>query len=220
MNKYRCENNEKINGSGAYMGKSIEIIRHNLKYIIFAGVLLFVGAVIGGILGDQLYGFIEEQLSKIQELGEKISANGNPLYASWVIFWNNLQAALVFIILGSVFGIMPFLGLLLNGMLIGVVLSLVGDTAISSLMVFAVGVLPHGIFEIPAILIAGGFGLKLGTVWLKPIAGMKRWESFKYTWAEILDIIVFVVMLLVVAALIEGLITPLLMNIFIGQLSV
>jgi len=198
----------------------MEIIRHNCKYVIFAGVLLFVGAVIGGILGDQLYGFIEEQLNKIQDLGDKITANGNPLYASWVIFWNNLQAALMFIILGSFFGILPIFGLLINGVLIGVVLSMVGDTALSSIMLFIVGVLPHGIFEIPAILIAGGFGLKLGTVWLKPIAGMNRWESFKYTWTEVLNIIVFIVILLGVAALVEGLITPVLINVFLGELIV
>ncbi len=197
------------------MRDGIKAISHNKQYIIFAGMLLLIGGVAGVFFAEQLYSYIASQLDKIQQLGDKISASDNPLYGSWVIFLNNLIATFTFIILGSLLAIVPFMGLLVNGAMIGVVLNIVSETGISflsALGMFVVGILPHGIFEIPAILIAGGFGMKLGIVWIRPLSGLGRWESYKKVWAEVYKVLPVLMGLLLTAALVEGLVTPILIQ--------
>ncbi|OEF97896.1 stage II sporulation protein M [Desulfuribacillus alkaliarsenatis] len=202
------------------MGNSLAVIKENKSYIILAGILFFLGTAVGVIFAEQMFAHIEQELGKIQDLGQQIAEKGSPLYASWVIFWNNLRAAIMFIAIGSLFGIVPIMGLAINGVLIGVVLSLVGEAGVSPILLSIVGLLPHGILEIPAILIAGGMGIKLGFVWLKPLPNLTRWESYKHVWGEVGKLAVLLFVLLLVAAFVEGFVTPLLIHLFIGDVGI
>ncbi len=77
-----------------------------------------------------------------------------------VIFLNNSFIAFLSVILGLIFAIFPFLVLLSNGFLLGVMLSFVHSVA--GWQTFLALILPHGIIEIPAVLLAGAAGLKIG----------------------------------------------------------
>ena len=114
------------------------------------------------------------------------------------IFWNNLQAGFISILFGSLAGIFPVFSSAMNGYLIG----FVSRHAVEA---NGIGVLwrlvPHGIFEIPAILFSMGIGLKLGV----DIFTKKGRESWKKDFVEAMRFFVFVVFpLLLVAGLIEG----------------
>jgi len=119
------------------------------------------------------------------------------------------------ILLGSLFAVFTLFAMLVNGLMIGVVFALASTHAGSSLLDMIVfGLMPHGIFELPAIFIAAAFGIKLGRVLLWPLAGKTRWESYKGVWREVWQVSWLLLLLLVVAAGVEGMITPVLLETF------
>jgi stage II sporulation protein M len=72
----------------------------------------------------------------------------------------------------------------------------------SSGLTSLLNLLPHGIFELPAIFISLGLGLKLGTTWFKKNIA----ETFrKYFWESLRVFVWIILPLLSVAAIIEGL---------------
>jgi stage II sporulation protein M len=111
------------------------------------------------------------------------------------IFLNNLKAGFMAMVLGIFFGIFPLVACVVNGYLLGFV-------AREAVMVDGIFVmwkiLPHGIFELPAIIFAIGIGLKVGLSVFN--------ERVRYNFREGMRFFVFVVFpLLVVAGIIEGL---------------
>jgi len=112
------------------------------------------------------------------------------------IFFNNLKASFLAIIFGIGFGIIPFFMGVMNGYIIGFVArETVALEGIFVLWKF----LPHGIFELPAILLSIGIGFKIGTDLFR------QNQKFKYNLREGLRFFVFVVFpLLLVAGIIEG----------------
>lgn len=179
-------------------------------YIIMAALLLLVGWVCGSIitlvfpaLVEQIFG---EVLGMISELGERIFITEGGLTGTVTLFWHNVRAVIGMAALGLAFGIFPLLGILANGALLGVVMAMAlksGDLA-----VFFVGILPHGIFEIPALIIAAGTGLYLG--WGRFGTG---WQGLSDAVRKSVDPIILASALLVLAAFVEVNITPLLLSV-------
>jgi stage II sporulation protein M len=114
------------------------------------------------------------------------------------IFFNNLKSAFLGMIFGIFIGVFPVIVTLANGYLLGYISSLaVKEGGAISLL----SLLPHGIFELPAIFIALGLGLKLGTVLFQK----KLDKSFNEFFINSIRIFVFIVLpLLMIAAIIEG----------------
>ncbi len=75
---------------------------------------------------------------------------------------------------------------------------------------FLVGILPHGIFEIPALLIAGGLGLLLAEELYHELKGRGDAAQMAETLGR--TFLLIVIPLLAVAAIIESFITPQLLN--------
>ncbi len=114
------------------------------------------------------------------------------------IFLNNLKAASVAVVTGPLFGIIPVLQTVANGVIIGVVVQRAAETA--GVLMTMLALLPHGIFEIPAMLISWGLGLWLG-LWpfnKNNIKFRTRVSMAARAWLR------YVVPLLAAAALIEG----------------
>jgi len=114
------------------------------------------------------------------------------------IFLNNLQASFLGLTLGLLLGIFPVFFAIFNGYILGVIASLTvnQEGLISLLKLF-----PHGIFELPAVFISLGMGLKLGAF----IFQKKKKEFFKKNMVNSIKTFLFVILpLLLVAAIIEG----------------
>jgi uncharacterized membrane protein SpoIIM required for sporulation len=78
------------------------------------------------------------------------------------IFLNNIKSSLAAIIFGIALGIIPVLVIMINGYVLGFVASMVvAEEGIGVLW----RLLPHGVFELPAVFISIGLGLKLGLFW-------------------------------------------------------
>ncbi|MEM0490214.1 MAG: stage II sporulation protein M [Ignisphaera sp.] len=93
-----------------------------------------------------------------------------------------------------------------NGFIVGMVIMLVIMTEGSPLLGF-VAIAPHGVFELPAILMASAFGTKLGIDFWKYVFKRNR-EDIAKTLKILPKIILIIVLLLLVASLIESFITP------------
>ncbi len=136
-----------------------------------------------------------------------------PLYsASGVVtVWGHNLRTMLLATLGAIFsfGILGILILMLPFMLIGYFLAVMTSAGYSPLLFFAAFVLPHGIFEIPAIVLVGAALLHLGATLMTPSQGRtlgEAWLDALATWAKIL--LGLVVPLLLAAALVEVLFTP------------
>ncbi len=85
------------------------------------------------------------------------------------IWGHNLQAIVVILLLGLFsFGVLGALVYLLNMGIIGAVLALIRAMGGSPLKVGMFGILPHGIFEIPALILASAAILYIGIVLVTP----------------------------------------------------
>lgn len=129
------------------------------------------------------------------------------------LFLHNAQAAG----LSALYGLLPFvffplLSLVLNGVVVGGVLAVVQATgAANVLLMVLLGLLPHGIFELPAILM----GMGLGMVICLHISGSILKKSWAIPLEELLGHLVrlyllIILPLLAAAAVIETYITPVL----------
>ena len=77
------------------------------------------------------------------------------------IFLNNTLKTVLAILLGSVFGIIPVVFLLANGIALGVVFSLSAQSR--GVWLSLLSIVPHGILELPAVFLGTSIGLMIGT---------------------------------------------------------
>ena len=121
-----------------------------------------------------------------------------------LIFSNNATKAFGAMFFGIVFGIIPVIFILFNGYVIGVIAGVFLSTH-ATIKILATGLLPHGIFEIPAVVFAAAYGIFLGEMFLKYLRNKTR---FKPSLKRALSVYFTVVIpLLAVAALVEVFIT-------------
>ncbi|OCT10887.1 hypothetical protein A8709_04100 [Paenibacillus pectinilyticus] len=137
-----------------------------MKHYFIVVVLVFgFSFYLGWANSGQYSHFLEGQLAGLKPTINTINASDNPqLWLFVLIFLNNAIKSVVIVFTGLLLGILPLFMIIANGMILGYVLSL--QTNGSTLTVVLKGILPHGIIEIPVILIACAYGLKLGMlVW-------------------------------------------------------
>lgn len=143
------------------------------KYYLLFACFLFLGSLIYGILFfDQVQSLMKgtgifEQLEQVRKNIEQTPTFVNTFR---IIFFNNVSVSLIAILSGFVFGVYPVMILVNNGLLISVVMmSGAAKTNIHPIILFLSMVLPHGIFELPAILIGAALGMHLGLAVIRAI---------------------------------------------------
>ncbi|RLF94258.1 hypothetical protein DRN45_03725 [Thermococci archaeon] len=200
----------------------MELLKRNKSFIL-VGVILFV---IGGIAGYTVY-LNNPDLANLEGssifsgLEQKISffQNLNIIGKIIFIFLNNLLVALISVFLGAILGLFPIFIALMNGFVVGIVAGKVLES--NGIGYLLVGLVPHGVFEIPAILIAIGLGLKFGYLIISTIISILLGKStkdneFKLFIRELKPAFKIILILLCIGAFVEILITPLLITIIGG----
>jgi uncharacterized membrane protein SpoIIM required for sporulation len=125
--------------------------------------------------------------------------------ASSYIMTNNLTVSFVTFAGGILFGLGTFFYLYVNGMTLGVISAACHQYGMSILLWSFVA--PHGALELPAILIAGGAGFRLGHAMLFP--GGYRWkESVARGGVEATRLVSGVIPMLMIAGTLEGFFSP------------
>ena len=181
---------------------SLGYIKESKNYV-YSVIFLFLA---GGLAGFLFPGYFENYISGVirdlLDRTEGLSAIGLILF----IFQNNLTSAFISIVSGIAFGVIPVISILVNGVLLGFVL----NKAIAIEGIITVWrLVPHGIFELPAIFIAVGLGVKLGTFWFVG-KGKIRKELYRRLFESLKVFLTIILPLLVIAAIIEGLLIAIL----------
>jgi stage II sporulation protein M len=175
------------------LNESIDYIAEQRKYIYLVTLVFFASAVFGFISSDQL-----EFLNKfLREIADK-TAGLDLLEMIWFIFSNNVTSAVAGLVLGIFFGIFPFFNAIFNGTILGYVYSKAAPIAGYAVIW---RLLPHGIFELPAIFISLGLGVHLGMSFFV----RARFKTIRQRMNDSLKaFLVIVVPLLALAAIIES----------------
>jgi stage II sporulation protein M len=181
----------------------------SIRIYIAVSVFTFVlSAVLGYMAAAADPSFADNWMKELSML--KWIMDLSPPLIMLVIFLKNLAACAMSVLLGLGLGIMPLLVVTSNGILIGVV-SYTALQRASPLFLLA-GILPHGIIELPVVLISIAMGFRLGHLLILSLLGedVSLVEEVK---TSIRLLFMRFAPLLFVAAAIETFITPLVMSV-------
>ncbi len=191
-----------------YEGLLEYLYRTNEKYLMLS-TFIFLGSL---FLGYFLAGFFDPILSVLVDQFRRSIQQGDIRITTLSIFFHNLYTALLIYIGGVILGIFTAIFISINGLFIGYFATKnpAGD--------FLLLLLPHGIFEIPALIIAGAAGFRLSSFithfmrdlitesWYGPFSEKLR-LFFDKNFQELKDsltIFIIAVILLFIAAVIEA----------------
>ncbi|WP_445002220.1 stage II sporulation protein M [Exiguobacterium alkaliphilum] len=158
---------------------------------------------------------IDEILTQIGDMFESrgLTFDTSPFDTMVALFVNNTRVALLAFVLGMIPLFIPYAFVVINAAIIGLVAMIVAFAGESVLRVLALGILPHGITEISAILLGAAMGLSLNRhIWQK-MQGKETDVTLKALFFVGLKMfLVVVVPLLAISAVIEAYVTPLLLQ--------
>ncbi len=127
------------------------------------------------------------------------------------IFLNNYLSTLLALLIGLAFGLGPVLFLVVNGFAMGILISFA--SAKVGLYKIGLAIVPHGIFEVPALLIASSYGLWWG---VKNYRRIRYRDCFREHFALPMKRFLHVVVpLLLIGAFVEAYITPFVIRTFL-----
>lgn len=186
------------------------------RYIMFTVCLFIIAVGLGYFLFWQnpklVAANIEKFLGNILRISRAMSSKSK-LYVTGLIFQNNIKALLFMMFGGVFFGLVPFFAILFNGFAVGIVMAMNLYQGRSLAFILA-AMLPHGILELPVIMLAASFGMKLGFELIFPYS-KNRPKALKQNLKDSLLALGILVPLLFVAAAIEAMVTPYLAKKFI-----
>ncbi len=191
-----------------------------LPMAITASILaaaLLVGAAMSHRFSftDQAFSLVSLQ-SQLREGLKNIplfSVGGIP-----VIWLHNLRAIFIATLLAMLsFGVLGLLVIMLPLGISGYLAGTVASAGVSPLVFLAAFIAPHGILEIPALIISGAAILRLGATLITPAHGRTIGEAWLIALADWLRVFVaLVVPLMLGAAALEVLVTPRLAQLLLG----
>lgn len=192
-------------------------VKNNGSWLILSCIFFAAGfAVALTALGSnpQVLELIFVQMEKLMKLGEDIYA-AHPLQGIYMILLNNVVASFGIILFSFLLGLPSLFSLFGNGTLLGAVAVLMAEQGISFPVFFFIGVMPHGIFELPAFFISASLGLKIGYHIVFPLPGETRVNSLRILVREVMHMAPVILLLLVAAACIEVVVTPFILRFFL-----
>lgn len=135
------------------------------KHYLIASTLVFMIGIYLGFSSENLQEILAQQVEGIRNLAQLIDKmNHTQLWLFIFIFFNNLLKALMFIGLGAFFGLFPLYSLIMNGMILGFLAHTTQASGGDLTQMIVKGILPHGIIELPAIILASAYGMRFGFI--------------------------------------------------------
>ena len=183
----------------------------NWVLVLLSSLTFLLGLSIGGWIGlmgemryaARLLGFI-----RTGRLREEFQWPFSPFTGFYIAFYN-WKLALASSTAGYAACIPVLLFLFTNGLIVGLVAALIGNAWMA-----LAALLPHGVIEVPAFLIASACGLRMGLIYLAyrrrdltPEEAVKALRTCIYA-------LVGLIPLFLIAGLVEALVTPLVMRLY------
>jgi stage II sporulation protein M len=144
------------------------------------GCLLFAAGAWLGAVNDGFHSMLGGQMNQVRDLARTLQESANPTLSFFLfIFFNNAVKALIVMASGVILGAVPVFFLVMNGMVLGYLWTIEAADAgtQATLLHFMKGILPHGIIEIPVVILAAAYGMKLGGYFY-------RWIGLSWTGGE------------------------------------
>ena len=180
----------------------------NIPFHFISAILIFSGFLWGVDVATT--GLRDVILSSGYEVGRI-----NPDFQSIVppflgidISFNNWQVSLATAFAGL--GLLPtVIGLVFNGFILGVVSQLTPNYTM-----FLAAIVPHGVLELPAFVLAGSLGLRLGVDVLKTIPTRGISNQLRKDIKQSLYVVIGLAPIFLIAGLIEAVLTPYIMSLY------
>jgi len=191
------------------------VVNH-LPFLLLAAFALFASSVLTALvilkrpevasawLGENLMAILQEVAQRHKPGVDWLPLMGRP-FAFWVILLNNLRVALI----GYGFGMIAMLPslyvLFVNGKIVGGAVAFGYQFGtLGELLGF---LLPHGVIELPAFLLAAAAGLAVGYRWLCP-GDLPRFAAMVEASRKSVPLVLGALLMLLYAAFIEAFLSP------------
>ena len=192
-----------------------QTLRRHGRLLALAAALMLIPALIGALLTlvrpDTLELVSPELAAAVQALAERheggadfLPSDIRPL-ASSLIMTNNLQVSFLAFAGGILIGLLTLQVLIYNGFMLGALGA--GISRTPAAIYFWSFVAPHGVIEIPTIIISAAAGLLLALAIIEP-GEYSRLDALKLAGRQAAVLMFGVVIFLVFAGLIEGFFSP------------
>lgn len=178
------------------LGRMTAFVRRTPGTHLVAVGLLVSGFALGWLAANPFVGAIEASI--VDRLAEHV-----PPAAALNYFGNNFAVSVSMAYSGLALAVPAALALWFNGVILGAFARL--EVAPETLLAF---VAPHGVFELPALVIAGAVGLWLGVASWRTWRGRASREALADALEEAFWVLVGLGVLFAVAGLIEGFVSP------------
>jgi stage II sporulation protein M len=171
-----------------------------------AGVIL--GFLADAYMPDSVVSTLSGQMASLEQLSQMLQPfeAGTALF----IFLKNLSVLVFGCLFAPLLGLFPALSLLANGTLLSFVAVIVARETSAGLVLAAI--LPHGIFEIPAIVIGEAAAFSIGFALIMAVFKPERRAGLEQEMKRSLRYLLIAGVLLVPASVIETFVTPLLLR--------
>lgn len=198
------------------------LIRKHSRVVILSTLIFLLPSLLGfywmgtnPIWLDRFFPQLSENIAmmdKALQSGPSMLASGlikeesMPVMSSMIMV-NNIQISIFAFASGITFGLLTAYILITNGVLLGSVGFLYLTRPSDFVLYFLAGILPHGVIELTAIVFSGTAGFLLAGALIMP-GNLKRMDALQYHSHDAIQIMYGVALMLIIAALIEGFITP------------
>ncbi|WMT40512.1 stage II sporulation protein M [Paenibacillus sp. D2_2] len=189
-------------------------LRKYKKSLMVSIAFFAVGILMGAIETERIANLVMTDIETLRNYSKQLSESAVPELSFFrFIFMNNVIKSLGVIVLGALFGIFPAVFLLMNGLILGFLVTSSAQHGANLFDLIVKGLLPHGIIEIPAIIMAAAFGIQFGYNVLKGLGelGARDRNERTIVWRDFFISLIraafWTVVLLLIAAVIESTLT-------------
>jgi stage II sporulation protein M len=188
-------------------------IRQMKHYIIAATFAFVLGIFLGYSNSDAFHILLSAQIDHMNGIANGIKQSDHHQWSMfYVIFFNNMLTSVMAILLGAAAGIFPLFFLISNGLLLGYIAT--DHTKGHTILFYLKGILPHGIFEIPAFILACACGIRFGFLLIEGLWSLLKAErrtvfsvKFRGYFKSLVPLGIVITVMMLVAAIIESTVT-------------
>ncbi len=176
-------------------------------WVLVAAGLFATGMLLGLAMPDDTGDFFAGDIATLEELAKLLDLSPFTVSTAVFIFLKNTSALVFSFILSPLLCLVPIIALIVNGGLISFVsITIIEQESVGLLLA---GLLPHGIFELPALIIGEAAALSFGAMAIIALISKKRRSQLYPNLKQNIKYMALAFALLLPAAIIETYITPL-----------
>jgi len=179
------------------------------RWTLIAISLFAISLIAGSVTPVSTTGVISEDITALEELGG-ILASLPSIIIVVLIFAKNVSVLLFSFVFSPVFCLVPIMALIVNGWILAIVSTIAIEE--ESLGFVLAALLPHGIIEIPALMLGEAAALSFGAMVTMSLFNKEKRKLVMPNLKQNLKYLSIAIGLLLPAAIIETYVTPLFLS--------